>query len=67
MGDGKKAASGNLAWRWGQAGLFLVVQLIYLIPFYPPRTPFMFSLFLVIACFVIYGACVYYCEEKMGK
>ncbi len=55
------------AWRWGQAGLFLIAHLAYLIPFYPHSTPFMLRLFLVIACFVIYSACVYYCEKKMGK
>jgi hypothetical protein len=54
-------------WRWGQAGLFLVAQLVYLIPFYPHEAPFVFRLFLVIACFAIYGACIYYCEKKMGK
>jgi hypothetical protein len=52
-------------WRWGLAGLLLIVYGIYIITFH--ATPFLIRLFLLIANFVIFGACVYYCEKKMGK
>jgi len=63
----KRPPSVIKAWRWGQIGLFLIVNLVYVIPFYPHTTPFLIRLLLMSVCFAIFGACVYYCEKKMGQ
>ena len=52
-------------WRWGLVGLLQIVYVIYIVTF--DTTPFLIRLFVVGAGLAIFGACVYYCEEKMGR
>jgi len=51
--------------HWTFVGLLLIVYVIYIVTF--DTTPFLIRLFLVGAGLAIFGACVYYCEEKMGR
>jgi hypothetical protein len=52
-------------WRWVFIGAVLVINAIYLVTF--DKTPLLLRVPITIFGLVVFGACVYYCDKKMGK
>lgn len=53
------------SWRWLIVGLLLVLDVFYIVPFHV--TPLLIRLLAVIINLAVFGACIYYCDKKMGK
>lgn len=52
-------------WRWVIVGLLAVLDAFYIIPFHD--TPLSIRLFAAIINLAVFGACIYYCDKKMGE
>ncbi|HTP07460.1 MAG TPA: hypothetical protein VMP08_04375 [Anaerolineae bacterium] len=52
-------------WRWVGVEAILVIYAIYLVTF--DRTPLLLKVPIAIFGLVVFGACVHYCDQKMGK